>query len=38
MAAAAREVLGLLDGDMLEEAQRTRALFEGTAYRGRWQP
>jgi dihydrofolate synthase/folylpolyglutamate synthase len=37
MAAAAREALGLLDADALEEAHRTRALFEGPDYRGRWQ-
>jgi len=37
MAAAAREALGLLDADALNEAARTRALFEGERYRARWQ-
>jgi folylpolyglutamate synthase/dihydropteroate synthase len=36
MAAAAREALGLLDGAALDEARRTRALFEGPAYRAKW--
>jgi folylpolyglutamate synthase/dihydropteroate synthase len=37
MAAAARESLGMLEADALEEARRTRSLFEGEAYRQRWQ-
>ena len=37
MAAAAREALGLLDAAALDEARRTRALFEGEGYRRRWQ-
>jgi dihydrofolate synthase/folylpolyglutamate synthase len=36
MAAAAREALGLLDAAALEEARRTRGLFEGPVYRARW--
>lgn len=36
VAAAAREALGLLDEDALDEARRTRALFAGPAYRARW--
>lgn len=32
MAAAAREYLGLLDENMLEEARATRAIFEGESY------
>ena len=37
MAAAAREAFGLLDAAALDEARRTRALFEGEGYRRRWQ-
>lgn len=36
MASAAREALGLLDAGALDEARRTRALFEGPAYRAKW--
>ncbi|HYO88103.1 MAG TPA: hypothetical protein VER79_05610 [Candidatus Limnocylindrales bacterium] len=35
-AAAAREALGLLNEEALEEARRTRALFEGPGYRAKW--
>ena len=37
MVAAAREAFGLLDAAALDEARRTRALFEGEGYRRRWQ-